>query len=184
MDSGARVCPFCGELPGAGMFCAACGRNLGAVQQLPTRAEWRAESRAGEDAGPTRPLADRCAEATGAFLAAMHAAGDPGATELLVESRSTLRRAPRVHGWVLRPVERDDDRTPRRYEPGVVLATDGRFHRLDSELRGWGQRDFPQYHHTVAPEPIDMPVEERLLDELAATLGEHDVAVDGAPGQR
>jgi hypothetical protein len=66
----ARVCPHCGEPPGEGVFCAACGRNLAAVDRLPTRAEW-------EIAGTQddRPLADRCAEATAAFLAAMHAAG-------------------------------------------------------------------------------------------------------------
>ncbi|MDX6728059.1 MAG: hypothetical protein QOK49_2864, partial [Baekduia sp.] len=71
---------------------------------------------------------------------------------------------------------RDDDVKPRRYAPGLVLAVDGRFHRLDSELRGWGQRDFPQYHHTVGAEPIEPPVEERLLDELAVVLSEHGVA--------
>jgi hypothetical protein len=180
MDDGARVCPFCGELPGVGMFCSACGRNLAAVEQLPTRAEWTATGPAGRGGDtPLRPLADRVAEATAAFLAAMHRAGDPGATEIPVASRSTLRRAPRVQGWVLRPVDRDDDRTPRRYEPGLVLAVDGGFHRLDSELRGWGQRDFPQYHHTVGAEEIDVPVEERLIDELATVLGEHDVLQAG-----
>ena len=101
-----RVCPFCGAAPGTGVFCEACGRNLSAVERLPTRAEWEAaggaeaasgaglpgeasgagppgeasapgEAGAAETAG--RPLADRCADATAAFLAAMHAAGDPGA---------------------------------------------------------------------------------------------------------
>jgi hypothetical protein len=99
-----------------------------------------------------------------------------------VPSRSTLRRVPKVEGWVLRPVDRDDASSPRRYEPGTFLSTGGRFHRLDSELRGWGQRDFPQYHHTVGVDPIDMPVDERLLDELAAVLAEHGVA--GAPEGR
>jgi hypothetical protein len=171
MDPATRVCPFCGEPPGSGVFCSACGRNLAAVERLPTRAQWEADGAAtpaGDGSG--RPLAERCADATEAFLAAMHAAGDPGAEELAVPSRSTLRRTPKIRGWVLRPVDRDDDVTPRRYEPGLVLATDGRFHRLDSELRGWGQRDFPQYHHTVGPEPIEPPVQERLIDELAQAL--------------
>jgi len=62
-----RVCPFCGEPPGRGVFCEACGRNLAAVERLPTRAEWEA----GQPAAATalaratdgRPLAERCAEA-------------------------------------------------------------------------------------------------------------------------
>ena len=85
----ARVCPHCGEPPGEGVFCAACGRNLAAVDRLPTRAEW-------EIAGmqDDRPLADRCAEATAAFLAAMHAAGDPG-TKQTPMSGLGLSPAPR-----------------------------------------------------------------------------------------
>jgi hypothetical protein len=151
------------------MFCAACGRNLAAVDRLPTRAQWEAGGPAGPgEEAPAQPLADRCAEATAACLAAMHGAGDPGLTSMPVASRSTLRRVPTVQGWVVRPVDRDDDRTPRRYEPGLFLAVDGRFHRLDSELRGWGQRDFPQYHHTVGADPVDLPVQERLIEELAA----------------
>ena len=64
-----RVCPFCGEPPGAGVFCAACGRNLAHVERLPTRAwEW-------EGAGDP-------AAATAEFLAAMVAAGNPGAERL------------------------------------------------------------------------------------------------------
>ena len=31
----ARVCPHCGEPPGEGVFCAACGRNLASVDRLP-----------------------------------------------------------------------------------------------------------------------------------------------------
>jgi hypothetical protein len=64
-------------------------------------------------------------------------------------------------------------RSLRRNEPGLVLTVEGRFHRLHSELRGWGQRDFPHYHHTVEPNPIDMPVTERLIGELAAVLRAH-----------
>jgi hypothetical protein len=162
-----RVCPFCGEPPGPGTFCAACGRNLSAVERLPTRAEWESRQRESADQGTTRPLAERCAEATAAFLAALHGAGDPGATSTPVAGRSFLRTRT-VDGWVVRPVERDDESEPRRYEPGLVLSVAGDFHRLDSELRGWGQRDFPQYHHTVSSESVPMPVEPRLIDELAA----------------
>jgi hypothetical protein len=171
MDSGARVCPFCGELPGAGVFCVACGRNLAGVERLPTRAQWAAGEGGGAVAvADPRPLAERCAEATATFLETMHAAGDPGVIETPVVNRSTLRRTPKVRGWVVRAVDRDDESTPRRYVPGLVLDVDGAFHQLDSELRGWGQRDFPQYHHTVGAEAIAMPVEERLIADLAAVL--------------
>jgi hypothetical protein len=173
MDSGARVCPHCGEPPGGGMFCEACGRNLSAVERLPTRAEWDAEAHAIEpDAGS---LADRCAQATAAFLAAMHAAGDPGLTKTPMVKRKTFQRTEHAHGWVVRPVDRDDDVSPRRYEPGLVLTVEGRFHRLDSELRGWGQRNFPYYHHTVPPDPIEMPVEARLIAELHEVARAHGV---------
>jgi hypothetical protein len=165
-----RVCPFCGDPPGDGMFCAACGRNLAAVERLPTRAEWEATRPAEAAQADSRPLAERCAEATAAFLAAMHAAGDPGATKTPIAGRSGFIRTPQVLGWALRAVERDEEVPPRRYEPGLVLTVEGRFHRLDNELRGWGQRDFPQFHHTVGPDPIEMPVEERLIGELAAVL--------------
>ena len=77
-------------------------------------------------------------------------------------------------GW-LGPVDREDFEKPRRYEPGLVLTVEGRFHRLHSELRGWGQRDFPHYHHTVEPDAIDMPVTERLIGELATVLTAHGV---------
>ena len=160
MDAEARVCPLCGNRPGLGIFCEACGRNLGAVERLPTRAELES----------TAPLAERCADATAAFLAAMRAAGDPGAVETPMSKQSPFRRARSARGWVLRPVDREDFEKPRRYEPGLVLTVEGRFHRLHSELRGWGQRDFPHYNHTVEPDAIDMPVEERLIGELAAVL--------------
>jgi hypothetical protein len=165
-----RVCPFCGDPPGGAMFCEACGRNLAAVERLPTRAEWEASHAQAAPETDSRPLADRCAEATAAFLAAMHAAGDPGATKTPMSGRSGLGRTRHAHGWVLRAVERDDELPPRRYEPGLVLTVEGRFHRLDNELRGWGQRDFPQFHHTVETDPLEPPVEERLIGELAAVL--------------
>jgi hypothetical protein len=182
MESDVRVCPFCGDPPGVGMFCGVCGRNLVAVERLPTHAEWevdRPASAAGtEDRGP---VAERCAEATAAFLAAMHAAGDPGASKIAMSGGSGFRRARQTYGWVVRPVHREDDDDPSRYEPGLVVTTEGRFHRQDSEVRGWGQRDFPRYHDTVDPDPIDMPVEERLIDELAAVLRENGVASDPPP---
>jgi hypothetical protein len=167
-----RVCPFCGAPPGDGVFCAACGRNLAAVERLPTRSEWEGE----EAAAP--PLAERCAQATAAFLAAMHAAGDPGATTTPMPKTSPFKRAAKVHGWVVRPVDREDFEGPKRYEPGLVMSVEGDFHRLDNELRGWGQRDFPSFEHTVAPEPVDMPVDERLIGELAAALDANGVRYD------
>ncbi len=159
VDPSARVCPHCGNPPG-GVFCDACGRNLAAVERLPTRAQW-----ADDGSGS---LAEQCAEATAAFLAAMSAAGEPGAEEVQAGKPPAFGRAKRVRGWVVRPVDREDFEQPRRYEPGLFLTVDGRYHRLDSELRGWGQRDFPRYEHTASVEPIDPPLEERLLDELAA----------------
>jgi hypothetical protein len=68
----------------------------------------------------------------------------------------------------VRAVDREDFEEPRRYEPGLVLTVDGAFHQLDSELRGWGQRDFPTFNHSASPEPIDAPLEPRLVAELAA----------------
>jgi hypothetical protein len=167
----ARVCPFCGESPGEGVFCAACGRNLSAVERLPTRAEWERERSVGGEAAP-EDIALRCAEATSSFLAAMHAAGDPGTNEWPMPSKA-FRRTRRLRGWVVRPVDREDFEQPKRYESGLVLSVGGDFHRLDSELRGWGQRDFPRHHHTVSAEPIALPAEQRLLGELARVLEAH-----------
>jgi hypothetical protein len=181
MESDVRVCPFCGDPPGLGMFCGACGRNLAAVERLPTRAEWEIERPASaastDDPGP---LDERCAEATAAFLAAMHAAGDPGASKIPMSGGSGFRRARQAHGWVVRPVHREHDDLSR-YEPGLVVTTEGRFHRLDSEVRGWGQRDFPRYHETVDPDSIEMPAEERLIEELAAVLRANGVAREPPP---
>jgi hypothetical protein len=180
MDADERVCPFCGGPPGAGLFCSACGRNLGALERLPTRAEWQNErsANAGTDA-PAGSLVVRCAEATATFLAAMREAGNPGAKRMPMSKGSAFRRAGSMRGWVLRPVDREDFEEPRRYEPGLVLTIEGRFHLLDSELRGWGQRNFPHYQHTVRPNAIDMPVEERLISELATVLSAH--GLEGTP---
>jgi hypothetical protein len=178
-----RVCPFCGEPPGVGVFCAACGRNLSSVEQLPTRAEWEQRSPAETTPTDDRPLAERCAAATEEFLAKMHAAGDPGTSETPITGGSGLFRMPKTRGWVVRAVHRDVGEDPeadianlRRYEPGLVLTPAGAFHRIDSEVRGWGQRDFPRFYDSVAPEPIAMPVEARLIDELAAVLRECGVS--------
>jgi hypothetical protein len=161
----ARVCPHCGEPPGEGVFCAACGRNLAAIDRLPTRAEWEIAG-----ARDDRPLADRCAETTAAFLIAMHDAGDPGATKTAMSGRSGFRRPRQVEGWVVRAVDRDDHLPPQRYESGLVLTTEGAFHKLDNKVRGYGTRDFPRYEHTVAPEAIEMPIEARLIAELGTVL--------------
>jgi hypothetical protein len=174
MDAEARVCPFCGSRPGVGVFCEACGRNLQAVERLPTRAEWEGAGRE-QPAGSVADLDERCADATAAFLETMRAAGNPGAVRTPMSKRSPFRRAGSAHGWVLRPVDREDFEGPRHYEPGLVLTVEGRFHRLDSELRGWGQRDFPHYEHTVEPDAIEMPVSERLIGELATVLRAHDL---------
>ncbi len=183
MDADERVCPFCGRPPGGGIFCSACGRNLGAVERLPTRSEWQDERQGGIGADAAAgSLAVRCADATAAFLAAMREAGNPGATKMPMSKASALRRAGSAHAWVLRPVDREDFDEPRRYEPGLLLTIEGRFHLLDSELRGWGQRTFPHYHHTVRLHAIDMPVEERLISELATVLSAHGLSEKNLPG--
>jgi hypothetical protein len=105
----------------------------------------------------------------------MHAAGDPGTSRLERSGGSGFRRRRELEGWVVRPVWHDPD-DYLRHEPGLVLTTEGRFHRLDSEVRGWGQRDFPRFHDSVDPDPIEPPVDERLIDELAAVLDANDVS--------
>ena len=169
MEPSRRVCPFCGEPPGEGVFCAACGRNLAAVERLPTRAEWEGRAPA-EDEPPERGAeqAERCTWAVADFLAAAAAAGNPGTAPFTTGKPGMFRRAPELDAWVVRPVDREDFEEPHRYEPGLALALDGRFHRLDSELRGWGQRDFPRYEHTASPEPVDVPASDRLLAEVQA----------------
>jgi len=177
MENTVRVCPFCGEPPGAGVFCEACGRNLSAVERLPTRAEWEASAPSGPPMSQ-ESLAERCAAAVAAFLAAMHAAGDPGVADTFPRG-SGLRRAKHPKAWVLRKVAREpDDDDLQRYEPGLVLTVEGSFHVLESEVRGWGQRDFPRFVDTAAAEPIAMPVEARLLGELEAVAREHGVAAE------
>jgi hypothetical protein len=164
-----RVCPHCGEPPGAGVFCESCGRNLAGIEQLPTRSEW--------EAAQAPPDVRTPAEATAAFLEAMRAAGSPGTSDFpLAVKVGPFKRTPKATGWVVRPVDREDFERPKRYSPGLVLTVEGHFHQLDSELRGWGQRDFPVYHHTVAPDPIEPPEDGRLIGELAAVLRANGVS--------
>lgn len=151
------------------MFCQACGRNLAAVEQLPTRAEWEGSHTVAEGPGPADGRT--VAEATAAFLAAMHAAGDPGAVKLPMSGATGFRRQRHAEAWVVRAVGRDeDDEDYSRYEPGLVLTTEGRYHCLASEVRGWGTRDFPVYRDIVDPDPIEMPADERLVGELTEVL--------------
>ena len=172
MDPSTRVCPFCGELPGAGMFCEACGRNLASVEQLPTRAEWEAGGT--PDAIDPAEVAERNARATAAFLAAMHAAGNPGKTKTLVAGSGWRRR--HLEGWVVRAVERADNLPPKRYESGLVLSLEGAFHALDNQARGYGTRDFPVWEHSVSSDPVAMPVEARLIADLGAVLAANGLA--------
>lgn len=181
MEATERVCLFCGEPPGAGVFCAACGRNLAAVERLPTRAEWESGAAPGADAEPAPPdgtLADRCAEATASFLAAMRAAGCPGTGTWPMPDapkEGFLRRTPELRGWIVRPVAWDDEEMPRHHEPGLVLDTDGAFHVLDGQVRGWGQRDFPVFVATARAGTVAMPAEEGLIVALDALRAEHGV---------
>jgi hypothetical protein len=185
VDPSARVCPFCGDSPGVGVFCVACGRSLADVGRLPTSAEWNARRAAHDPSARTADsLVTGAADATAAFLAAMRAAGNPGATEIPIGKRLAFRRAPGLRGWVVRPVDREDFEEQRRYEPGLVLTVEGRFHRLDSELRGWGQRDFPHYVHTASPDPVDPPLDERLLDEMSAVRAANGVGGDPPARER
>jgi hypothetical protein len=157
------------------MFCEACGRNLAAVDRLPTRAEWEQEQ---GGADPGVPLEERCAAATTAFLSAMHAAGDPGAAQVLRKPPGFRKPKP-PEGWVVRPVSRDpDDEDVTRYVPGLVLTVEGNYHVLESEVRGWGQRDFPHFVDSAAPEPIELPADARLPSELDAVLREHGVSAE------
>jgi hypothetical protein len=165
------------------MFCDACGRHLSAVERLPTRGEWEIEqSVSATTASDARALPDRCAAATATFLAAMRAAGNPGAAKAALPGGSGLRRARRPHAWVLRRVHREnDDPLHYAYQPGLLLTTEGRFHRIESEVRGWGQARFPLYVDVPHPDPIEMPVEERLIEEFAAVLRDNDVSAQPPP---
>jgi hypothetical protein len=107
-----------------------------------------------------------------AFLKAMEAADNPGTVRLACAEPRAFRRTPQITGWIVLPVDREDFETPHRYEPGLLLSVDGAFHRLDSELRGWGQRDFPRYEQRVSPEPVEPRADQvhRILDTLTEML--------------
>jgi hypothetical protein len=146
-----RVCPFCGEPPGPGVFCAACGRNLSAVDQLPTRSEW-------EGASPAEPA--RGGVSLAAFAEAMGAAGEPGAAKVRLAKPGFLGRTQHTRGWVVRPCVRGPDpKAP--YERGLFVTTDGELRVLESTLRGI-QRDDVHYDDVVggaAEEPDDLPAD-------------------------
>ena len=101
MDPATRVCPFCGEPPGPGVFCEACGRNLADVERLPTAGEMSSSD------GPT----------VAEFLDAMRAAGNPGATDFPSGKPRAFRRAPHLTGWVVVPVDREDFDGPSATSP-------------------------------------------------------------------
>jgi hypothetical protein len=145
-----RVCPFCGRPPGPGIFCEACGRNLAAVERLPTAGELAAPAPVSLETAVRDVLDAR-----------------PATVEIQCEKRRAFGRTPRLTGWIVVPVDREDFEEPRRYEPGLMLSVDGTWHQLDSELRGWGQRDFPVYEHRVSADPVEPTVSEKLLAGLA-----------------
>lgn len=169
MDSGARVCPFCGEPPGPGMFCAVCGRNLTDVRRLPTRLAWERE-RAGSPDPARSSTPASAADVVAAFLAAMHGAGDPGATKMPRAEPGILGRTKHLRGWVVRAVGRGDGDPPGSYQPGRFVTVDGHLHRLDSATRGLGQRAAVEYIDRVGPELVEPAHDERLPGELAAVL--------------
>jgi hypothetical protein len=156
-DAGTRVCPFCGRPPGPGVFCESCGRNLANVERLPTADEQAA----------AEPASASLDAAVRDFLEAMRAAGNPGTVDVRRGKPRAFGRTPKVTGWIVVPVDREDIEQPRRYEPGLFLTVDGAFHRLDSDLRGWGQRDFPSYDPHVSPDPVEPPADERVFAALA-----------------
>jgi hypothetical protein len=168
MEPAARVCPFCGEPPGEGVFCAACGRNLTRVDQLPTRAMWERE-RAGSTAAAGTASRSNAGEAVAAFLAAMHAAGDPGVARMRRAEPGFLGRRQHVHGWVVRPVARGDDGPRASHAPGLFVAIDGRLHRVDAVTQGVSYRG-PVYVDVVGAEVGEPADPGRLAGELAAVL--------------
>jgi hypothetical protein len=171
VDAAARVCPFCGEPPGDGVFCAACGRNLSQVEQLPTRAEWERGRAPGSS--PQTSAGDLVAS----FLAAMHAAGDPGAARMPRAEPGFLGRTQHARGWVVRPAEHGDDEL--KGHPGLFLDVDGRLHRLDSTTQGVSFRG-PVYVEVVGPVIDAAPDDARLAGDLAAVLRANGLD-DGPP---
>jgi hypothetical protein len=165
MDADARVCPFCGEPPGTGVFCAACGRNLAQVEQLPTRREWEGDREGDGASAPPSPAA-----AVAAFVAAMHGARDPGATRVPLAEPGFLGRTRHVDGWVVKAVDHDAG------EAGLFVTVDGRLHRLDTASRGLGQRADAVQIDTVGPEAGERADARRLAEDLAAVLRANGLA--------
>jgi hypothetical protein len=156
-----RVCPFCGEPPGSGVFCEACGRNLSTVGRLPTRAELEGAAQGPASGGVSLAR----------FVQAMHAAGDPGAAKVRRKEPGFLGRTRHAEGWVVRPCVRGPDpKAP--YERGLFVATDGTLHLLESTLRGI-QRDEAHYADVVGPEVPEPADDGRLPGELATVLRRH-----------
>jgi len=136
------------------VFCAACGRNLSEVQQLPTREAWEREHIG--DAPSPRSVADVVA----AFLATMHAAGDPGAVKMRRAEPGFLGRTQYVHGWVVGT------------EPARFITIDGVLHRLDSVTQGVGYSG-PVYTDVVGAELADPVDGGDLAGDLAAVVREN-----------
>jgi hypothetical protein len=153
VNSDARVCPHCGEPPGAGVFCEACGRNLSAVERLPTRAQWDGEHGAASPPAPDDP------QAVPRFLATMHAAGDPGVAKVPRREPGFLGRTQHAQGWIVRP-------TGSEHEPGLFLTVDGGLHRLESVTLGISNRG-RRYIDVVGPE-TEAPVAADLATILQA----------------
>jgi hypothetical protein len=163
-----RVCPFCGQPPGSGVFCEACGRNLAEVEQLPTREEWEAS---GGAAATPAPAAAPAGLSAPDFVAAMRELGNPGAIRVPSGPARAFRKTPTLEGWIIVAVDRDeDDLAGGRYASGLFLTVDGTWHRLDNDVRGWGQRDFPQFEHRVEPEPLPAPGDAQVGARLAEVL--------------
>jgi hypothetical protein len=173
----ARVCPFCGEPPGRGVFCAACGRNLSGVEQLPTRRAWEREC-AGSARAAGMVWRPSAGDAVAAFVAAMHAAGDPGAVRMRRAEPGFLGRAQHVRGWLVRPAARGDDDPRGRNVPGLFVSVDGQLHRVDSVTQGVSYRG-PVYVDVVGPEVTELVDSAQLAGELAAVLGAN--GLDEAP---
>ena len=105
------------------MFCEACGRNLAAVERLPSAEEWEAGGGAAgaeEAGGSGAEVAVDPAAAVAAFLAAMHDAGDPGATDFPAGKPSLLGGRGGVVGGGGWAADREGSEGPKRAEPVVV----------------------------------------------------------------
>jgi hypothetical protein len=141
------------------MFCEACGRNLLAVERLPTRAEREREQRAG--AAGMRPLAERCADATAAFLAAARGR-QPGCrphAHVEAVAVSAGRLGARVGAAAGRP---RGLRGAASLRAGAGVDGGGPLSPPPQRAPGLGPARLPYSHHTVEPDAIDMPLAERL----------------------